>query len=295
MANKSFVISYLIKARDQFSTAAAETARSSKKLRTTLERTKKTFAAVSAKAAIMKAKIKSVIPSMAGLNTQGLRLQRTLKGVEKRFEGISFVGTKLRNTGLALSAFVTLPVVLAARALKNAASDAEETRSKFATVFKTLGPVAEAAADKLAKGFGLAGTKARELLGDTGDLLTGFGFSEKSALSLSKQVNELAVDLASFTNFEGGAEGASKALTKALLGERESVKSLGIAILDKEVKAKVALLRAQGQRFETERQAKAQATLVIAIEQSKNAIGDFARTQHQLANLERLTASRIPD
>ena len=35
----------------------------------------------------------------------------------------------------------------------------------------------------------------------------GFGFTQEEALKLSTEVNKLAVDLASFTNFSGGAEG----------------------------------------------------------------------------------------
>jgi hypothetical protein len=295
VANKSFVVQYLIKARDHFSAAADKTRKSSKKMREELTRVKKTSTELSAKSVILKNKIRAIVPSMSALNDQGLRLKATLKGIENRFEGISFIGKKIRNTGAMMSAFVTLPAALMARSLKDAARDAIETRSKFATVFKDIGPGAEKMADMLANSYGIAGTKSRELMGDTGDILTGFGFTQKSALDLSRQVNELAVDLASFTNFEGGAEGASKALTKALLGERESVKSLGIAILEKDVKTKVSQLLAKGQHFGSMRQAKAYATLAIAVEQSKNAIGDFARTQEQLANQERITSSRMQD
>lgn len=295
MANKSFVVQYLIKAREQYVAVSEKVRKASEKQRISLDRLKKTSAALSAKATVLKNKIKSVVPSMSALTAQAARLKLSLKGVEQRFEGLSFVGTKLRNTGVALTAFITLPAALAARSLKNASRDAEETRSKFATVFKDIGPGAEKMADQLATSYGLAGTKSRELLGDTGDILTGFGFTQKSALDLSGQVNRLAVDLASFTNFEGGAEGASKALTKALLGERESVKSLGIAILESDVKQRVSLMASKGRRFASMRQAKAEATLAIAIEQSKNAVGDFARTQEQLANQERITSSRIQD
>ena len=95
---------------------------------------------------------------------------------------------------------------------------------------------AEDTAKTFRQSFGLSRKAAKQLLGDTGDLLVGFGFTEDAALDLSKKVNELAVDLASFTNFSGGAEGASLALTKALLGERESIKSLGIAITEADLK-----------------------------------------------------------
>jgi hypothetical protein len=174
-------------------------------------------------------------------------------------------------------------------------SDAEETISKFGVVFSSVGSEAERVAQNLADNFGLSSVKAKELLGNTGDLLTGFGFTGAAALDLSEQVNTLAVDLASFTNFSGGAEGASAALTKALLGERESVKALGISILETDVKAKILELTQKGMTFETNRQAKAYATLLIAQEQSKNAIGDYARTSGSAANQMKLFSQKMID
>jgi hypothetical protein len=171
------------------------------------------------------------------------------------------------------------------------ARDFAEENSKFQTVFKDVGSSAQAMRQELINAYGLSKKASTELLAATGDLLSGFGFTQESALELSSEVQKLAVDLASFTNFSGGAEGASQALTKALLGERESVKSLGISIMEADVQAKILELTQQGLTFETERQAKAYATLLIAQDQSINAQGDFARTSDQLANRQRqLTA-----
>lgn len=174
-------------------------------------------------------------------------------------------------------------------------SDAEETASKFGTVFKDALNDANVATKELVENYGLSSNASKKLLSDTGDLLSGFGFTGKAALDLSSEVQKLAVDLASFTNFSGGAEGASQALTKALLGERESVKSLGIAILEADVQAEILRQRQEGVTFASERQAKAYATLAIAQRQSKNAIGDFARTSDQLANRQRILAGRLED
>lgn len=342
MANKSFVVQYLIKARDHYSKAAEKTRKATAGMTSALKKAKAASAAVSAESETLKNRIKSAVPEMSGLRrasgalstslgrvkamaaaiglpkvsasaltlknrissliptmgmltTMGDRVKASMEAVEKRFKGITFVGEKLRNTGAILSATVTLPALMAVKSLKDAARDAVETRSKFATVFRDIGHQAQKTADQLAKGYGLTGTMARQLIGDTGDLLTGFGFTQKASLELSNQVNKLAVDLASFTNYEGGAEGASEALTKALLGEREQLKMLGVAILEKDVKAKIAQMSAKGHRFASLRQAQAEATLAIAIEQSKNAIGDFARTQEDLANQERTTSARIQD
>jgi hypothetical protein len=215
--------------------------------------------------------------------------------IEKSKGGLTSIAERAQKVGGSLTTFVTLPIVGIGAAALKAASDSEEAFSKFATVFGDVSAESEKVANNLAQNFGLSSTKARELLGDTGDLLSGFGFTGESALDLSKQVNELAVDLASFTNFSGGAEGASAALTKALLGEREGVKSLGISILEADVKAKVLENTQKGLTFETERQAKAYATLQLAQAQSKNAIGDYARTNQGFANQMRLLGSRLND
>ena len=205
------------------------------------------------------------------------------------------VAASFDRVGKSLTLGVTLPIVAAGTAMAKAAIDAEETANKFAVVFSTVRGDANAMAEALRNDFGLARTEARQLLSDTADLLSGFGFTQEAALDLSNQVNELAVDLASFTNIEGGAQRASAALTKALLGERESAKELGIAILEADVKAKVLQLRQQGLTFDTERQAKAYATLQIALEQSKNAIGDFERSQASTANQLRILWARTRD
>lgn len=275
MSNK---VSFIIIAQDRYSKVAEKVRRSTGRMTTKLTSLKTSLTGVNSKFVSFKAQLK----------TAAIQANVFARRVGK-------MGTRVRNFGLGMVAGLTLPIGFMLRSFKNAARDAEEVESKFATIFSSLSSESEKVARDLGNNYGLAITKSKELLGDTGDLLTGFGFTQESALKLSSQVNELAVDLASFTNFSGGAEGASAALTKALLGERESVKSLGISILEADVKKKVSQLVSQGMRFETMRQAKAVATLQIAMEQSKNAIGDFARTNESLANQERITSARIND
>ena len=185
----------------------------------------------------------------------------------------------LKNVGAGMTAAVTLPIVLMGNRMINAAMDAEESANKFNVVFRDVKEGALAMTAELNKSYGLTKVESQDLLASTGDLLTGFGFTQQSALGLSSQVQKLAVDLASFQNLQGGAKQASDALTKGLLGERESLKTLGIVIMEKDVKAKIASMKAAGKLLGmTERQAKAQATMQMALEQSKNALGDYARS-----------------
>lgn len=234
--------------------------------------------------------VDNISPNLKKIQSNVSKLDKSISDSTKR------MSRNFTDLGKKMATRVTLPIGLISGAAIKAASDAEEISSKFSTVFKDISIEADKTANNIAKNFGISSVKAKELLGDTGDLLTGFGFAGDSALDLSKRVNELAVDLASFTNFSGGAEGASKALTKALLGERESVKSLGISILEKDVVAKIKSLAATGKLTGmTERQAKAYATLEIAIGQSQNAIGDFARTSASFANQSRILNQRLFD
>mgnify|MGYP003136417904 CR=1 FL=1 len=215
------------------------------------------------------------------------------RAMKKAQKNLKKFGKNIQRTGENLTTGLTLPILGLGAASLKLASDFEETNAKFKTVFSSIQAEAEQTAKVFADSFGLSDLAAKQLLADTGDLLVGFGFTEKSALDLSKQVNELAVDLASFTNFSGGAEGASAALTKALLGERESIKSLGIAITETDLKKFAA---EHGLVWkELDRVAKAQLTFDLALKQSSKAVGDFERTQDGFANQMRITKGELTD
>ena len=217
-------------------------------------------------------------------------LNASLSASQKKLQSF---GKSVTKIGQEMSLKFTLPLTLAGGAAVKMASDFEETDAKFNTVFSSMREQANATAKTFKESFGLSSFAAKDLLSNTGDLLVGFGFAETEALKLSTQVNELAVDLASFTNFSGGAKGASQALTKALLGERESIKSLGIAITETDLKEFAA---DQGLVFkELDRVAKAQLTFQLAAKQSSKAIGDFSRTQDSFANQMRQLKADVSD
>ena len=207
--------------------------------------------------------------------------------LRKSTQSLKKFGKNMQRLGDDLTRNVSLPILAIGAGAVKLASDLEETDSKFRTVFSSIEQQAINTAKAFQEEFGLAEETSKKLLSSTGDLLVGFGFTEDAALELSEKVNRLSVDLASFTNFEGGAAGASRALTKALVGETESAKSLGIVIRQNtaEYKNQVAeIMRSQGV---SELQAKAIANLDIAFSQSTKALGDFQRTQGSVANQSR--------
>jgi len=214
-----------------------------------------------------------------GLNFR--QFNNGIKKSEKRLLG--FQKTSV-GVGTVVGALLTGVVAKMSWSMIKLASDAEEVSSKFTAVFKGIEKESDIVAKSLAQNFGIATSTSKELLSSTGDLLTGFGFTTGEALKLSSEVNKLAIDLASFQNHSGGAKGASEALTKALLGETESAKSLGIVIRQgtKEFKSEVAQIKKL--TGVTEQQAKTQVIWKQIVEQSKNAVGDYAKTAGSTAN-----------
>lgn len=223
------------------------------------------------------------------------KIRRSQEALRVQSQRMREIGVSIRNAGLKMTAVATLPLVLLSRSMIKAASDAEETQNKFNVVFRSIEGDANRMADGFAKDFGVANSTAREMLSSTGDLLTGFNFTEKEALALSLQVAQLGSDLASFSNFAGGADGAAKALTSAMLGETEAAKALGIKINQgsKEFKDQVkVMVRVKGI---TEAQAKAQVILNMATIQSKKAIGDTNRTFNDYANVVRRSSEKTKE
>lgn len=212
-----------------------------------------------------------------------LRRTNAALGKTEKQSNKSAISLKNLKMGYAAVAGILTGVVAKAFAKTiSLASDFEETNSKFQTVFKDVRKSSEDMAKDLEKNYGLSILASRRLLSNTGDLLTGFGFAGDAALKMSGQVQKLAVDLGSFQNVS--TERASEAITKALLGETEMMKGLGVAIRQNTKEFQDNVREVMASTGATMNQAKAQVIMKQIMEQSKNAIGDFGRTSKSFAN-----------
>lgn len=205
-------------------------------------------------------------------------------GLNKSRSSLQGFADRAQRVGATLTTRLTLPIAAAGAAALKFAIDAEETRSKFNTAFRGIEETAVEVSERLQEEYGLSSLEAERLLSTTGDLLKGFGASADTALGLSNQVQQLAADLASYNNVQGGTAAASQALTAALLGEREQLKQLGIVIRQEDVNQQLLLNGQQDLTGQAKLLATAQATLQLAVQQSGDAIGDVARTSDSAAN-----------
>lgn len=214
----------------------------------------------------------------------GKNFKASAKNMEKFSQKASGLSASFAGVGLAAGFF--------SKKLVDIASDSEETGAKFDTVFKGIDERAQKTAKSLAKGFNISNLESERLLSGTADLLKGFGFTADGALDLSNDVQRLAGDLASFNNLQGGTAQASEIITKALLGERDSLITLGVKISEADVQAQLLAAGQNKLAGSALLAAKAQATQILILKQTKDAQGDVARTSESFANQQRrLTAT----
>lgn len=167
----------------------------------------------------------------------------------------------------------------------------EETGSKFRTVF---GPEVESAQkflDEFASSAGLTMQKGQDLLATTAAIAQGMGMSRRSSAAFSEEIVRLAADLSSFNNIPIAQ--TSRAITSALTGEREALKTLGIVINDADVQARALADTGKATAAALTQQEKATATLALVTERAGVAVGDLGRTMDSPANRARALVAEV--
>lgn len=165
----------------------------------------------------------------------------------------------------------------------------EAMDAKAQTVFGgTLGTV-QAWADANAAAMGLTGREAVGLAANMADLLVPMGFTREAAASMSTDMVGLSGALSEWSGGTRTAAEVSATLQKALLGEREELKGLGISITEADVKAQMLADGTDKLTGASLAQAKAQATQTLIFAKSTDAQAAYAagtaegiRTQHEM-------------
>ncbi|WP_027098271.1 phage tail tape measure protein [Clostridium paraputrificum] len=212
-----------------------------------------------------------------------INVQADTKEAEKGLKSLKQKGESLASIGKSLTLGVTTPIVGIGTASLKAAADAAEMESKFDTVFKNISKEADEWATTYANAIGRSKYEIKEAISNQADLYYGMGFTADEAYELSKQVTTLGYDLASFNNVNDAQ--AVDAMTKALMGETESAKMLGVNLTDTIMETS-EFTKATGKSWkELSMAEKAQVRYKEAVKQSSNAIGDAEKTSDSFTNM----------
>ena len=220
---------------------------------------------------------------------------KSLTKGQKALQGFSNVAGKIgKATAVGLGIATTAGAALG-KELVDLGSDANEARSAFETTFGEAMPQLSGFVDEFANKAGLAAFELEGLLTQSGAVLQGIEFTAEGSADLSQKLATLAGDVASFSNVQGGAEPVLQAFTKALLGERESLKTFGIAIMEADVQQKAFTMTGKTAASELTKQEKALATYELLLEKTKVQQGDLNRTQESFANKSRAASAKLKE
>jgi hypothetical protein len=185
-----------------------------------------------------------------------------------------------------LTAAVSLPLSILGFTMIKSASDMEESINKVDVAFKESSASVKAFAKTSLESFGISQAAALDAASLFGDMATSMGFSTQSAAEMSKNLVGLQGDLMSFKNVNDQV--AATALKGIFSGETESLKELGIVMTQANVQA-FALSKGIKTNIEDMTQAqKVSLRYAYVMDVTKNAQGDFARTQDGSANQMRI-------
>lgn len=174
-----------------------------------------------------------------------------------------------------------------------AASDVEQMEQKFDTVFDNLAKEADAWAGNLADSIGRSKNSIKTYMADMQNLFVGFGMARDAAMDMSEQLTESAIDIASFANLDEDI--AINAMTKAVMGQSESAKTLGAVLNDTTRATAMAELGFNGTYDSLDQLSKMQVNYTAIMQQSKDSIGDAARSMGSYESNARRNLSVLKD
>jgi len=185
------------------------------------------------------------------------------------------VGLAAAGAGVAVGAAMNKSI--------QAASDLQETVSKFDTVFGAQKEVADAFVVELRSGFAMSEKDARSFMAAMQDLLVPMGMNADNAAQLSGEIVKLSADLGSFNNLPTAQVMGD--IQSALVGNYETMKKYGVVLSASTVQQKALEMGLADSKDQLTANHKAQAAYQMIVEGSTFAIGDMARTVDSFANL----------
>tara|TARA_Y100000401_G_scaffold54967_3_gene43306 strand:+ start:1065 stop:3080 length:2016 start_codon:yes stop_codon:yes gene_type:complete len=226
---------------------------------------------------------------MATSNTINIKtvldVNKTLRGISDLKGGIAGVAKNAAKATAGLTVMAAGVGAVTAKAFMMTAQ-LEKVQLKSQVVFGDQLGMVKAWADSSAAAMGLSSTEAVKLTTNMADLLIPMKFSREEAAKMSTNVVGLSGALSEWSGGTKSAAEVSSILAKAMLGEREQLKTLGISIMENDVKQRVATMGMEDATGAAMQQARAMATQQLIFEKSQDAQTAYAQGSGSLLRVQ---------
>lgn len=220
------------------------------------------------------------------------KVNKSLNQQEQQAKKTSKAGAGLQTAWLKVAA-VGATVAVALKKAVDAASDLEETASKFNVVFEGQIDKAEEFSSVLVESYAMSTREAKQYLSSVQDLLVPMGMASDQAADMSNEVVKLSADLGSFNNLP--TQQVMMDLQSALVGNFETMKKYGVVLNETVIKERARTMGLYDGKGVMDASTKAQVAFQLAMEGSLAAQGDMIRTSDSYANVMKKLGARFED
>lgn len=214
-----------------------------------------------------------------------------IRGTESAYKKITKGAAQFLS--IAGIAFTAETIISYGAELFRLGTEMEVLGEKAKIVFAQALPAVTREAERNATAMGLTTGQYIDASAAIGDLLVPMGFQREEAADISTELVNLSGALAEWTGGQRTAEEVTQVLGKAILGEREQLKELGIGIKESDVQARLAEKGLEGLTGTMLQQAKAAATLELITEKSADAQAAFAANSDTLVRKQAELQAKI--
>ena len=209
------------------------------------------------------------------------------------------MGKSVSKTSTAVKTAMTVvaagAVVAFGKEMVTHAAVLESIEGRTKKVFGNSAAAVEQWASESASAMGMSQLGAQNLANELGDLLVPLGLTRQEAAEFSTETINAANALSEWTGGQVTVEEAASAVTKAMLGEREELKKLGIKIGEADVKGRLLAngqAELEGNALEA---AKAIATQELIMEKSADALAAYAEGGNAALQAQKDLASQTAE
>lgn len=208
-------------------------------------------------------------------------------------------GEKMSQVGgVAKTAFgvvATGGIATAGVALFNHGMEVQALEGRYKTVFAGVTREFDRWIDDQNEKFGVSEGTLKGMAASIGDLLVPLGMTREEAAKTTQEVLETANALSEWSGGKYTAAEASEILTKAVLGEFDSLKQLGVDLDAAEVKTKAVEIAGGELTGQAGKQAEAMATLALITDKSADALSKYEAGGDRAVRTAKELQARVGD
>ena len=153
-----------------------------------------------------------------------------LRSLDRVSQKMRKVGDNMSKFGAKMSMMVTLPIIAGFAGILKSAMDLEATEAKFNTVFGDMADEADAFLKKFRELTPATKAESRSMASGFQDLMIPMGIMREEATKMTGEFMHVTGALANFNSGTHTAEQVAGAMQSALVGQYESLNSLGIQL-----------------------------------------------------------------